>query len=89
MTQLPSWFEICSFGSLKETLIGLVVAALAVFFFSVVMEDSEPMRILVTGGGVALVILALTAFMTARPHKEAEKEAEPAADRDPSAPPAV
>jgi len=62
---LPKWLEIRSFDSLKETLIGLIVAALAVLFFSIAMEARDARQVLYLGLGIAAVILALAIYSAA------------------------
>jgi len=69
VTKLPAGIEVRSFSSLKDTLIALVIAALGVFFFSVVVEGMDPRNVLATGGATAAVILALAAYLAARPSK--------------------
>ncbi len=74
VTTLPAGVEIRSFSSLKDTLIALVIVALGVFFFSVVVEGADSRDMLATGGATAAVILALAAYLAARPHKEPPRD---------------
>lgn len=74
LTKLPAGFEIRSFTSLKDTLIALVIAALGVFFFSIVVEGADPRDILAKGAATAAVILALAAYLAARPPKEPPRD---------------
>jgi len=73
-TKLPAGFEVRSFSSLKDTLIALVIAALGVFFFSVVVGGGDGRDVLATGGATAAVILALAAYLAARPPKEPPRD---------------
>lgn len=73
-TKLPAGIEVRSFSSLKDTLIALVIAALGVFFFSVVVEGGDGRDVLATGGATAAVILALAAYLAARPAKEPPRD---------------
>ena len=67
MGNLPPSLEITSFSSLKEKLIALVVAVLAVHFYSVVTSGAPGPEILAKGGAIGAVIAAL-AFYTLAVH---------------------
>ncbi len=64
VANLPAWLHIRTFDDLKQKLLGIVVVALAVKFFSVAVKweqgASEP--ILLFGLGVAAVMLAIGAY---------------------------
>ena len=59
---VPTWLEIHTLEDLKEKLIGVVIVVLAVFFLGRVIESAEPLDVSYLGGGIALVIAALTYF---------------------------
>lgn len=59
---LPGWLVIHNLEDLKEKLVGVVIVVLAVFFLGRVIESTEPIEVLYLGGGIALVIAALSYF---------------------------
>ncbi|GGR72834.1 hypothetical protein GCM10008959_37870 [Deinococcus seoulensis] len=59
---VPAWLHIESFDDLKQKLIGIVIVALAVNFFSVALEWKGGTDILVYGAAIASVILAVGAY---------------------------
>ncbi|WP_161883001.1 YqhA family protein [Deinococcus alpinitundrae] len=61
---LPAWLHIRTFDDLKQKLLGIVVVALAVKFFSVAIkwENGSSQDILTFGLGVAAVMLAIGAY---------------------------
>lgn len=59
---LPGWLVIHNLEDLKEKLVGVVIVVLAVFFLGRVIESTEPIEVLYLGGGIALVIGALSYF---------------------------
>ncbi|TSA87716.1 YqhA family protein [Deinococcus detaillensis] len=64
VANLPAWLHIRTFDDLKQKLLGIVVVALAVKFFSVAIkwEQGESQPILLFGLGVAAVMLAIGAY---------------------------
>lgn len=72
---LPPWLSIHSFDDLKNKLVGVVVVVLAVLFLGAVVSWDGSRDLLGFGVGVALVIAALTYFLsTAKGEKgKAEK----------------
>jgi len=62
---VPSWLEIHTLEDLKEKLIGVVIVVLAVFFLGQVIESPDPLAVLYQGGGIALMIAALSYFSSA------------------------
>jgi uncharacterized membrane protein YqhA len=60
--RLPHWLEIETLDDLKDKLISVVVAVLAVNFFTRVLELEEGTSILHLGVSVGIVILSLAAF---------------------------
>lgn len=62
---LPDWLEIHDIDDLKEILISVIIAVLAVYFLSVVLSwDKGDTSILYLGGGIAVMIFALTYFIS-------------------------
>lgn len=59
---VPAWLHIDSLDDLKHKLIGIVVVALAVKFFSVALDWSQGSDILEYGAAIAAAILALGTF---------------------------
>lgn len=59
---LPAWLVIHTLDDLKEKLVGVVIVVLAVFFLGRVIESNEPIDVLYLGGGISLVIAALSYF---------------------------
>lgn len=59
---VPAWLHIRSFDDLKQKLIGIVVVALAVNFFSVALEWKGGTDILAYGAALAAVILAVGVY---------------------------
>lgn len=60
---LPKWLQIKSIDELKQKLIGVVVAALAVNFFSTAYEGKNPEELVALGVGSALMVAALGYFL--------------------------
>jgi uncharacterized membrane protein YqhA len=61
---LPAWLSIHSFDDLKNKLVGVVVVVLAVLFLGAVVSWDGSRDLLGFGAGVALVIAALTYFLS-------------------------
>ena len=61
---LPSWLSFNSFDDLKNKLVGVVVVVLAVLFLGAVVGWDGSRDLLGFGVGVALVIAALTYFLS-------------------------
>jgi uncharacterized membrane protein YqhA len=61
--QLPVKIKIKNLNDLENKIIGVIIAALAVAFLGVAAGPDEPSSLLNYGGGIALVIAALTLFM--------------------------
>ena len=61
---LPRWLSINSFDDLKNKLVGVVVVVLAVLFLGAVVGWDGSKDLLGFGVGVALVIAALTYFLS-------------------------
>jgi uncharacterized membrane protein YqhA len=61
---LPQWLSINSFDDLKNKLVGVVIVVLAVLFLGAVVSWDGSRDLLGFGAGVALVIAALTYFLS-------------------------
>lgn len=59
---LPEWLVIRNLEDLKEKLVGVVIVVLAVFFLGRVIESEHAIDVLYMGGGISLVIAALSYF---------------------------
>ncbi|MDO4263629.1 MAG: YqhA family protein [Deinococcus sp.] len=62
IANVPSWLHIRSFDDLKQKLLGIVVVALAVNFFSVALEWEGGNEILVYGLALAAVMAAVGGY---------------------------
>ncbi|HVW91446.1 MAG TPA: YqhA family protein [Devosia sp.] len=60
---VPKWLKIETLDDLKSKLVGVTVTVMAVNFLGKVIVDQGGIDILYLGGGVALVIAALTFFL--------------------------
>ena len=63
--QLPDWLEIRSLDDLKNKLIGVVVAIIAVVFLGMRVDLTESSDSLYVGCGAGAVVLGLAAFIFA------------------------
>jgi uncharacterized membrane protein YqhA len=66
---LPEWLEIHDLNDLKEKLIGVLVVVMAVLFLGQLVTWDGERNLLSLGGGIALVIAALTYFTSQKPRK--------------------
>ncbi len=66
---LPNWLEIHDLNDLKEKLIGVLIVVMAVLFLGQVVTWDGERDLLKYGGGIALVIAALTWFVSQKPKK--------------------
>ncbi len=62
--KLPEWLQIRSFDDLKLKLVGVVIVVLAVLFLGHVVAWNGERDLLRLGAGIALVIAALTYFLS-------------------------
>ncbi len=62
--QLPTWLRIQTLDDLKSKLVGVVVTVLAVFYLGKAVTWRAGPDVLYLGGGVAVVIVALTWFLS-------------------------
>ncbi len=73
---LPDWLEIHGINDLKEILISVIMVVMAVYFLSVVLSwEKGDNSILYLGGGIAVMIFALTYFISQ--HSKKDKPAGP------------
>ena len=86
LSNLPDWLHVASFDDLKQKLLGIVVVALAVKFFSVAVkwEGGPSLDILTFGAAVAAVMLAIGVYSYILP-----RLSHPASDSDSRPPPAL
>ena len=68
---LPNWLEIHDLNDLKEKLIGVLIVVMAVLFLGQVVTWDGERDLLGYGAGIALVIAALTWFVSQKPKKGA------------------
>ncbi|MBV9206249.1 MAG: YqhA family protein [Actinobacteria bacterium] len=61
--RLPAWLRMRDLEDLKARVVAMVILVLAVGFADDVVESGVPLDALYLGGGVALVIAALTLFL--------------------------
>jgi uncharacterized membrane protein YqhA len=72
---LPDWLEIHGINDLKEILISVVMVVMAVYFLSAVLSwEKGDSSILYLGGAIAVMIFALTYFITQQAKKEKPAE---------------
>jgi len=68
---LPDWLEIHGINDLKEILISVIMVVMAVYFLSVVLSwEKGDNSILYLGGGIAVMIFALTYFISQQSKKD-------------------
>ena len=68
--KLPEWLEIHHLDDLKDKLMGVIVAVMAVFFLGQLVSWDGQSNLLYPGGAIALVTAALTYFLSNKPgHK--------------------
>jgi len=68
---LPNWLEIHDLNDLKEKLIGVLIVVMAVLFLGQVVTWDGERNLLQYGAGIALVIAALTWFVSQKSKKGA------------------
>ncbi|HTN49577.1 MAG TPA: YqhA family protein [Burkholderiaceae bacterium] len=62
--ELPEWLQVRTFDDLKNKLIGVVIVVLAVLFLGLVVSWDGERDLLRVGAAIALVIAALTYFLS-------------------------
>ena len=68
--QLPKWLKIETLDDLKSKLVGVVVTVLAVYFLGRAVVWESGIDVLYLGAGVALMIVALTWFLSKIDHRK-------------------
>ena len=68
IARMPAWLEMRDLNDLKGRVLAMIVMVLAVTFAELVVDATQGLQILETGGGVALVILGVTAFLRLTGH---------------------
>jgi uncharacterized membrane protein YqhA len=76
--RVPDWLEIHDLDDLKDKLVKGVVVVMAVLFLGQAISWDGETNLLVLGGGMALMIAALTYFMTEKKKVAKEKKDEKA-----------
>lgn len=71
---LPAWLAIHDLDDLKNSLIGVVIVVLGVVFLGQVITWNGQQNLLVFGGAVALVIAALSYFLSLKAGKGAKEK---------------
>jgi len=67
-TTMPAWLEMRDLNDLKARVIAMTVMVLAVTFVELAVDEETGLRVLELGGGIAVVIFALTAFLRLTGH---------------------
>jgi uncharacterized membrane protein YqhA len=66
--RMPRWLEMHDLNDLKGRIVAMIVMVLAVSFVELAVDVGGGLEILEAGGGVAVVILALTVFLQMTGH---------------------
>jgi uncharacterized membrane protein YqhA len=74
---VPGWLRIESLNELKHTVIGVVVAVLAVKFMGIVVEWDQPNNLLEIGGAIGLVTAGLGIYMGLQSHGQSRSHVAP------------
>jgi uncharacterized protein (TIGR00645 family) len=69
-TRMPAWLDMRDLNDLKGRIIAMIVMVLSVSFVEVAVDASDGPLVLQLGGGIALVVLALTAFVRFTGHAD-------------------
>jgi uncharacterized membrane protein YqhA len=67
---VPQWLEIHTLDDLKAKLISVVIVVMGVLFLKQIVSWDGERNLLTFGGGIALVIAALTYFLSSKSGKE-------------------
>ena len=67
---LPPWLEIHDLNDLKGRVIAMIILVLSVSFAETAVDSPDGRQLLELGGGVALVIVALTVFLRLTSHTD-------------------
>jgi uncharacterized membrane protein YqhA len=60
---MPAWLQMHDLNDLKGRVIGMIILVLAVSFVEVAVDNGNGRLVLELGGGIAVVTVALTAFL--------------------------
>jgi uncharacterized membrane protein YqhA len=63
VTRMPAWLQMHDLNDLKGRVIGMIILVLAVSFVEVAVDNGNGRLVLELGGGIAVVTVALTAFL--------------------------
>jgi uncharacterized membrane protein YqhA len=67
-TRIPAWLDMHDLNDLKGRIIAMIVMVLAVSFVEMAVDSTDGRLILELGGGIALVIVALTIYVRLTDH---------------------
>ena len=73
---VPNWLEIRTLDDLKDKLIGVIIVVIGVGFLGQFTTWNGETNLLVSGGGAALVIAALTFFLGQKSKKDKDQDKE-------------
>jgi Predicted membrane protein len=73
---VPNWLEIRTLDDLKDKLIGVVIVVIGVGFLGQFTTWNGETNLLISGGGAALVIAALTFFLGQKSKKDKDQDKE-------------
>lgn len=68
IARMPAWLEMHDLNDLKGRVLAMIVMVLAVSFVELAVDAGSGLKTLEIGGGVALVIIAVTAFLRLTGH---------------------
>jgi uncharacterized membrane protein YqhA len=68
IARMPAWLEMHDLNDLKGRVLAMVVMVLAVTFVELAVDAESGLKTLEIGGGVAVVIIAVTAFLRLTGH---------------------
>jgi uncharacterized membrane protein YqhA len=68
IARMPPWLEMHDLNDLKGRVLAMVVMVLAVTFVELAVDAESGLKTLEIGGGVAVVIIAVTAFLRLTGH---------------------
>ena len=68
IARMPAWLEMRDLNDLKGRVLAMIVMVLAVTFVELTVDARDGLQVLETGGGVAVVIIAVTAFLRLTGH---------------------
>ena len=73
---VPNWLEIRTLDDLKDKLIGVIIVVIGVGFLGQFTTWNGETNLLISGGGAALVIVALTFFLGQKSKKDKDQDKE-------------